>query len=142
MVRCDTYYPCHNKRLDPIEALALHRRVPIQRPPTLAIQREASRRLRLLLDNPFAAQVLAVLKALKDPAYAKKAGLDEALGAIPESILNPRGGSIALGHPVGATAARLVLSSLHQLKANQGHRALVSLCIGGGQGAALWLERT
>ena len=94
------------------------------------------------INEAFAAQVLAVLKALKDPAYAKKAGLDEALGAIPESILNPRGGSIALGHPVGATGARLVLSSLNQLKANQGHRALVSLCIGGGQGAALWLERT
>jgi acetyl-CoA acetyltransferase family protein len=94
------------------------------------------------INEAFAAQVLSVLKALKEPEYAKKAGLDEALGAIPEAILNPRGGSIALGHPVGATGARLVLSALNQLKTNQGQRALVSLCIGGGQGAALWLERT
>jgi acetyl-CoA C-acetyltransferase/acetyl-CoA acyltransferase len=94
------------------------------------------------INEAFAAQVLSVLKALKEPAYAQKAGLDVALGSIPEAILNPRGGSIAMGHPVGATGARLVLSALNQLKANQGQRALVSLCIGGGQGAALWLERT
>ncbi len=94
------------------------------------------------INEAFAAQVLSVLKALKDPELAQKAGLDAPLGAIPESKLNARGGSIALGHPVGATGARLVLSALNQLAANQGHRALVSLCIGGGQGAALWLERT
>ncbi len=94
------------------------------------------------INEAFAAQVLSVLKALKEPEYAKKAGLDHALGEIPESILNPRGGSIAMGHPVGATGARLVLSALNQLKKNQGQRALVSLCIGGGQGAALWLERS
>ena len=93
------------------------------------------------INEAFAAQVLAVLKALKEPKYAQKAGLDAALGEIPASKLNPRGGSIALGHPVGATGARLVLSALNQLQHNQQQRALVSLCIGGGQGAALWLER-
>ena len=50
------------------------------------------------------------------------------------------GGAIALGHPGGATGARLVLTALQQLKADGGKRALVSLCIGGGQGGAAWLE--
>ena len=54
--------------------------------------------------------------------------------------LNVNGGGIALGHPVGATGARLILTSLKELKRRQGRRALVSLCVGGGQGAALWLE--
>ncbi len=93
------------------------------------------------INEAFAAQVLAVLKAVKDPAYANKAGLDEPLGEIPMEKLNRRGGAIALGHPVGATGARLVLSALNQLKKTGGQRALTSLCIGGGQGAALWLER-
>ncbi|MFT4901205.1 MAG: acetyl-CoA acetyltransferase family protein [Lentimonas sp.] len=93
------------------------------------------------INEAFAAQVLAVLKAIRLPKYASKAGLDEPLGEIPLEKLNRCGGSIALGHPVGATGARLVLSALNQLHACGGQRALVSLCIGGGQGAALWLER-
>lgn len=93
------------------------------------------------INEAFAAQVLAVLKSVQDPRYARKAGLEEPLGEIPMKILNPRGGSIALGHPVGATGARLVLSALNQLQQTGGKRALTSLCIGGGQGAALWLER-
>ncbi len=93
------------------------------------------------INEAFAAQVLAVLKAIKEPNYARKAGLDAPLGEIPDAKLNIRGGAIALGHPVGATGARLVLSALNQLKAHNHKRALTSLCIGGGQGAALWLER-
>ncbi|MFT4177808.1 MAG: thiolase family protein [Luteolibacter sp.] len=77
------------------------------------------------INEAFAAQVLSVLKIQHlDPAK-----------------INRHGGAIALGHPVGATGARLVLTALHQLRATQGRRALASLCIGGGQGAALWLER-
>jgi acetyl-CoA acetyltransferase family protein len=93
------------------------------------------------INEAFAAQVLAVVKALKEPNYARKAGIDGPLGEIHEAKLNTRGGAIALGHPVGATGARLVLSALNQLKQSKSKRALVSLCIGGGQGAALWLER-
>jgi acetyl-CoA acetyltransferase family protein len=78
------------------------------------------------INEAFAAQVLAVLKQLGD---------------VPREKLNVNGGSIALGHPVGATGARLVLSTLKELQRRQGHRALVSLCVGGGQGGALWLER-
>ncbi|MEZ5433552.1 MAG: hypothetical protein R3F31_20795 [Verrucomicrobiales bacterium] len=55
--------------------------------------------------------------------------------------LNPNGGAIALGHPVGATGGRLILTALKELARNGGKRALVSLCIGGGQGGAAWFER-
>ena len=54
--------------------------------------------------------------------------------------MNVNGGAIALGHPVGATGARLVLASLKELKRQNLKRALVSVCVGGGQGAAIWLE--
>jgi len=78
------------------------------------------------INEAFAAQVLAVLKVLGD---------------VPREKLNVNGGAIALGHPVGATGARLVLGALKELQRRQGRRALVSLCVGGGQGGALWLER-
>ena len=78
------------------------------------------------INEAFAAQVLAVLKTLGD---------------VPLEKLNVNGGSIALGHPVGATGARLVLTALKELQRRQGRRALVSACVGGGQGGALWLER-
>jgi acetyl-CoA C-acetyltransferase/acetyl-CoA acyltransferase len=93
------------------------------------------------INEAFAAQVLAVRQCLKDPASARRAGLDGALGDIPDEKLNPRGGSIALGHPVGATGARLVLTALDQLRESKTKRALVTLCIGGGQGGAAIFER-
>lgn len=92
------------------------------------------------INEAFAAQVLACLKALSEDDYAKQAGLEKAIGTVDPAKLNRLGGAIALGHPVGATGARLVLSALHQLKEIDGKRALVSGCVGGGQGAALWLE--
>ena len=93
------------------------------------------------INEAFAAQVLAVRQCLKEPASARRAGLDEPLGDIPDEKLNPRGGSIALGHPVGATGARLVLTALDQLRESKTRRALVTLCIGGGQGGAAIFER-
>ncbi len=92
------------------------------------------------INEAFAAQTLAVLKCLKDKSSALLAGLDEPLGELDDSRLNPHGGSIALGHPVGASGARLVLTALKQLKRNGQKRAVVSLCIGGGQGGAVCLE--
>ena len=77
------------------------------------------------INEAFACQVLAVLKEVD---------------SIPRERLNVNGGAIALGHPVGATGARLVLTSLLELKRRRAQRALVTLCVGGGQGAALWLE--
>ncbi|MBV6500762.1 MAG: putative acetyl-CoA acyltransferase [Prosthecobacter sp.] len=93
------------------------------------------------INEAFAAQVLAVRQCLKNPASARRAGLEQPLGDLREDRLNPRGGSIALGHPVGATGARLVLTALDQLRQSGGRHALVSLCIGGGQGGAALLER-
>lgn len=90
------------------------------------------------INEAFAVQVLAVLAALKHPS---KLNLDHSASEIPIEKLNRRGGSIALGHPVGASGARLVLTALQQLGEIGHRRALVSLCVGGGQGAALWLER-
>ena len=91
------------------------------------------------INEAFAAQVLAVLAALKEP---DKCGVAMPPVEIPHEKLNRRGGSIALGHPVGATGARLVLTALHQLRETDGRSALATLCVGGGQGAALWLERS
>lgn len=90
------------------------------------------------LNEAFAAQVLSVLASLKDPTTHQ---LDLPACEIPMEILNRRGGAIALGHPVGATGARLVLTALDQLRETGGKRALATLCIGGGQGAALYLEK-
>jgi acetyl-CoA acetyltransferase family protein len=83
------------------------------------------------INEAFAAQVLAVLRKLKE----------EGIGEIPDERLNVNGGAIALGHPVGASGTRLVLTALKELQRRNSRQALVSLCVGGGQGAALWLER-
>ncbi|MEO1857438.1 MAG: thiolase family protein [Rubritalea sp.] len=93
------------------------------------------------INEAFAAQTLTCIKVSDSEVLAKKAGLDSKLGEIPLDKLNRRGGAIALGHPVGATGARLVLSVLDQLREKQQQHALTTLCIGGGQGAALWIER-
>ncbi|MDT0681085.1 beta-ketothiolase BktB [Roseicyclus sp. F158] len=76
-------------------------------------------------NEAFAAQAIAVNRAL---------GLDEAR-------VNPNGGAIALGHPVGATGAILMVKALSTLERTQGRRAIVTMCIGGGQGIAVALER-
>jgi acetyl-CoA acetyltransferase family protein len=94
------------------------------------------------INEAFAAQVLAVIKCAASKEFARaQLHRDGSLGEIPMEKLNVNGGAIALGHPVGATGARLVLTALRELKRRNARRALVSLCIGGGQGAALWLER-
>jgi acetyl-CoA acetyltransferase len=82
------------------------------------------------INEAFAAQVLAVLKVMRDQQRE-----------VPLEKLNVNGGAIALGHPVGATGARIVLTTLKELARRQAKKALVSLCVGGGQGGALWLER-
>ena len=94
------------------------------------------------LNEAFAVQTLAVLKCVQSDQFARKfLGRECSLGEIPLEKLNVYGGSIALGHPVGATGARLILTSLRELQRRKARRALVTLCVGGGQGAALWLER-
>jgi len=93
------------------------------------------------INEAFAAQTLAVLKCCESEKFAKKMlGRSFPVGEIRRDRLNVNGGAIALGHPVGATGARLVLTSLKELKRRNQKRALVSVCVGGGQGAAIWLE--
>ena len=94
------------------------------------------------LNEAFAAQTLAVLKAARCHKFARQhLRRESALGEIAPEQLNVNGGAIALGHPVGATGARLILTSLKELHRRKARRALVTLCVGGGQAAALWLER-
>lgn len=83
------------------------------------------------INEAFAAQVLAVLRKLED----------DGIGRVPDDRLNVNGGAIALGHPVGASGARLALTALKELQRRKARNAVVSLCVGGGQGGAIWLER-
>lgn len=93
------------------------------------------------INEAFAAQVMACCGAAASAEFARKhLGRDTALGEISAAKLNVNGGAIALGHPVGASGARLALTALKELHRTGGKRALVSLCVGGGQGGALWLE--
>jgi acetyl-CoA C-acetyltransferase len=95
------------------------------------------------INEAFAAQVLACIKALQDDHYCQtELGLEKALGTLPLEKLNIDGGAIAIGHPVGASGARLVLHLLQILKRNKAKRGIVSLCIGGGQGGAMLIEPT
>jgi acetyl-CoA C-acetyltransferase/acetyl-CoA acyltransferase len=93
------------------------------------------------VNEAFAAQVLACQAAATSAEFSRAhLGRAGALGEIPDETLNVNGGGIALGHPVGASGARLVLTALKELHRRRARRALVSLCVGGGQGGALWLE--
>jgi 3-ketoacyl-CoA thiolase (EC 2.3.1.16) len=93
------------------------------------------------INEAFAAQVLACLRAWQDADFCRQElGLEGALGAVDHERLNVNGGAIALGHPVGASGARIVLTALNTLKRTGGKRALAAICIGGGQGGAMLLE--
>jgi len=94
------------------------------------------------INEAFAAQVLACLRALASTEFAKKNfSSGNRVGEIPWDALNVNGGAIALGHPIGTSGARLVLTCLKEMKRRSLKRGLVSACIGGGQGGALILER-
>lgn len=94
------------------------------------------------INEAFAAQVLACLKALQDESFCRdELGLSNAVGQIPPGSLNIDGGAIAVGHPVGASGARIVLHLLQVLNQRQARTGIASLCIGGGQGGAMLLRR-
>jgi acetyl-CoA C-acetyltransferase/acetyl-CoA acyltransferase len=93
------------------------------------------------MNEAFAAQVIGNERAYASDAFAREQlGRSAALGVIDRDCLNVNGGAIALGHPVGATGARLVVTLLKELRRRKLHRGLATLCVGGGQGAALLLE--
>jgi acetyl-CoA acetyltransferase family protein len=94
------------------------------------------------INEAFAAQVLSCLKVFESDDLSKKwLGLDKALGQVAPEILNVNGGAIALGHPVGSSGGRLLLTLGTELKERKLTRGLATLCVGGGQGAAFVLER-
>lgn len=94
------------------------------------------------LNEAFAAQVIACEKAFASKSFAQeKLGLSEAVGEVDPNKLNVNGGAIALGHPVGATGARLVLTLMKEMQRRKTQFGLATLCIGGGQGGAMILER-
>jgi acetyl-CoA C-acetyltransferase len=92
------------------------------------------------LNEAFAAQILAVGIGLKDKAVAARFGLDHTWGELDWSKVNVNGGGIALGHPVGSTGSRLIVTLIHELRRRKGKYGLASLCIGGGQGGAVVVE--
>ena len=95
------------------------------------------------INEAFAAQVLACMKAFGSQEFAQeKLGLKKAVGEIDPDQLNVNGGAIALGHPVGATGTRLVLTLMKEMQRTNTQFGVTSLCIGGGQGGAIILENT
>ena len=97
---------------------------------------------RFEINEAFAAQVLACLEAARSDTFARaELGRDRALGEIPLDLLNLNGGAIALGHPVGSSGARLLLTLLMEMRRRGLKRGLAALCVGGGQGAAFVVER-
>jgi acetyl-CoA C-acetyltransferase len=93
------------------------------------------------LNEAFAAQVIACLRAWQDDAYCReRLGLPGALGEIDAARLNIDGGAVALGHPVGASGVRIVLHLLQALRRTGGRRGIATICIGGGLGGAMLVE--
>jgi acetyl-CoA C-acetyltransferase len=96
----------------------------------------------LEINEAFAGQALGCLAAWESEDYCReKLGLDGAFGKMDRSRFNVDGGAIAIGHPIGASGARVVLHALKTLERTGGKHAAASLCIGGGQGGAMLLER-
>ena len=117
--------------------------------PTLAISQMLARAGLTLQDfdlyeihEAFAAQVLSTLKALEDPDYCKTVlGRDTPMGSIDRAKLNPKGSSLAYGHPFAATGARILGLAAKQVATEGKGRALISVCTAGGQGVTAIVER-
>lgn len=94
------------------------------------------------LNEAFSAQVLSCLKAFDSDEFAqKRLGLSNKLGTVSPDIVNVNGGAIALGHPVGATGTRLIITLMKEMRLRDVQFGLATLCIGGGQGGSMILER-
>jgi acetyl-CoA acetyltransferase family protein len=92
------------------------------------------------INEAFAAQVLGCVRACDDADYCKRHLNTDRLGEIDIDRLNINGGAIALGHPVGTSGSRLILTLLHALRQTGKQRGVATLCIGGGQGGACIVE--
>jgi len=91
------------------------------------------------INEAFAAQVMGCLEVMKNKKYAERWNVD-VLGDLDPAKLNVNGGAIALGHPVGSTGSRLVVTLAHELVKRKAKYGIASLCIGGGQGGAVIIE--
>lgn len=95
------------------------------------------------MHEAFAAQVLSTTQALSSTTFAReKLGRSDAVGEIDPERLNVNGGSIALGHPFGATGARVLLSLANEMERRDAHLGLATVCAAGGLGCAIVLERS
>jgi acetyl-CoA C-acetyltransferase len=93
------------------------------------------------INEAFATQVLACIRAMADKEFCKtELGRKSVIGEIDQECLNVDGGGISLGHPVGASGARIVFHLLKTLQRTNSQRGIASLCVGGGQGGAMLLE--
>ena len=93
------------------------------------------------INEAFAVQVLACQKALASDAFVKSIGYEGYNGEIKPEILNVNGGAIALGHPVGATGVRFVVTLIKEMARRKLSLGMAALCVGGGLGASIILER-
>lgn len=94
------------------------------------------------MHEAFAAQILSNLKALASKKFAREElGRDEAVGVVDLDKWNATGGSIAIGHPFGATGARVTFQLLYELKRREGNLGLITVCAAGGHGFAMVVER-
>jgi acetyl-CoA acyltransferase len=94
------------------------------------------------MHEAFAAQVLSNLKGLESRAWAERAGFAQPVGTVDRARLNVMGGSIALGHPFGATGARITTTLCHELIRRNGQFGLMTVCAAGGMGFAMVIERS
>lgn len=92
------------------------------------------------INEAFAAQIIAVKKAFSQLEVAKKFGVHKVWGEIDMNKFNVNGSGIALGHPVGSTGSRIVVTLAHELRRRKAQFGIASLCIGGGQGGAVIIE--
>jgi acetyl-CoA acetyltransferase family protein len=97
---------------------------------------------RVEINEAFAAQVLACFKAFDSRAFCEDNLGTAPIGAPPLERVNVNGGAIALGHPVGASGGRLILTLLREMERANSSLGLATLCVGGGQGAAVVVERS
>lgn len=93
------------------------------------------------MHEAFAAQVLCNLKGFESTDWARRAGFDKPVGEVDRARLNVMGGSIALGHPFGATGARITTTLLNEMNRRDAHYGLMTVCAAGGLGFAMVLER-
>ncbi|HEY9479726.1 MAG TPA: acetyl-CoA C-acyltransferase, partial [Gemmatimonadaceae bacterium] len=92
------------------------------------------------MHEAFAAQVLSNLDGFESRGWAARAGFSQPVGQVDRSRLNVMGGSIAIGHPFGATGARITMTLAHELRRRGGQVGLMTVCAAGGMGFAMVLE--